>query len=73
MMSDRPSHASRSPGPVNCNIRLRLQRQFFPTVCERCRGTTVKFENVLCPFFFSDGKPKPRRKPRKATTDEEAS
>jgi hypothetical protein len=45
-------HASRSPGPVNCNIRLRLQVWPYPECkCERCN-------NGPCPFFHTDGAPK---------------
>lgn len=42
------SHASTSPGPVNCNIRLHYQGSMYPRTCERC-GLGP------CPFFNQDG------------------
>lgn len=44
-------HATTSPGPVNCNIRMRAQGEAYPRTCERC-GLDV------CPFFHSDGRSK---------------
>lgn len=46
------SHASTSPGPVNCNIRLRFQgAEIWPRTCARCgKGH--------CPFFNNDGSAK---------------
>lgn len=41
-------HASTSPGPVNCSIRLRHQGRVYPRTCERC-GLGP------CPFFHKDG------------------
>ena len=54
---DRPpappatAHASTSPGPINCNIRLRAQGHAAPAKCERC-GLQP------CPFFHIDGRAK---------------
>lgn len=44
-------HASESPGPVNCNIRLRYQNESYPRTCRRCGVSS-------CPFFNADGTPK---------------
>ena len=49
-------HASTSPGPVNCNIRRRLQGEGYPRTCERC-GLGP------CPFFDNDGRSKLGPKP----------
>lgn len=43
------AHASTSPGPVNCNIRLHFQNKGYPRSCERCGPTGT------CPFFNGDG------------------
>lgn len=43
------AHASTSPGPVNCQSRLRFQGESYPLTCERC-GLGP------CPFFDQDGK-----------------
>lgn len=45
------SHASTSPGPVNCQIRKRFQKEAYPRTCERC-GLGP------CPFFHTDGRSK---------------
>lgn len=48
---DPTLHARTSPGPINCNTRLRLQAKAgdpIPKSCERC-GLGP------CPFFFVDG------------------
>ena len=42
-------HASTSPGPVNCQVRLRAQGMPYPRTCERCGLGR-------CPFFGPDGK-----------------
>jgi hypothetical protein len=52
----RPQHARSSPGPVNCNIRLKFQNQPMPKICERCRSGP-------CPFFRKDGTAWPSRRP----------
>ena len=44
-------HATTSPGPVNCNIRMRAQGEAYPIMCERCGLDS-------CPFFHSDGRSK---------------
>ena len=44
-------HASTSPGPVNCQIRKRFQKEAYPRTCERC-GLGP------CPFFHDDGRSK---------------
>src|SRR5690606_34820630 len=44
-------HASTSPGPVNCQIRKRFQKEAYPRTCERC-GLGP------CPFFHNDGRSK---------------
>lgn len=61
------AHAATSPGPVNCNIRLRFQRLPYPQICERCRGGRL-YEAKMCPFFKEDGTAKPKRKRRKEST-----
>jgi hypothetical protein len=38
------AHAITSPGPVNCQIRLRFQNKSYPRTCERCGFGP-------CPFF----------------------
>jgi len=45
------SHARTSPGPINCNLRLKMQGHEIEPECERCRGTCAGD----CPFFFVDG------------------
>ena len=44
-------HASASPGPINCNIRMHFQDEDEPLICQRC-GLAP------CPFFTEDGSPK---------------
>lgn len=45
------SHASISPGPVNCSIRKRCQGEAYPRTCERCSLGP-------CPFFHGNGEAK---------------
>lgn len=47
----KSAHARTSPGPINCNLRLKMQGHEVESECERCDGTSAGD----CLFFFVDG------------------